>query len=276
MTNQVARNAILSNGIEMPYIGFGVYKVPKEQSVQTVLTALNAGYRHIDTAKIYENETEVGQALKETSLKREDIFLTTKVWNDDQGYDATLRAFDSSLQKLDTPYLDLYLVHWPIAGRFVETYKAIERLYDEKIIRSIGVSNFHIHHLQKLEATCNIKPMVNQVECHPALAQDELLAYCKKENIQFEAWSPLMRGKDIFTNPVVVKLAKKYGKTPAQIILRWNIERDVIVIPKTVTPERIYENINIFDFSLSDDDMQLMATLNKNQRVGTNPDTYNF
>ncbi|KQC46923.1 oxidoreductase of aldo/keto reductase family subgroup 1 [Geobacillus stearothermophilus] len=268
--------ATLHNGVKMPWVGLGVYKVKEGEEVKsTVRTALEIGYRHIDTAAFYENEEGVGQAIRESGIPREQVFVTTKVWNTDQGYETTLKAFDASLKKLGFDYVDLYLVHWPVKGKYKETYKALEKLYKDGYVRAIGVSNFQIHHLQDVLADCEIKPMVNQVEYHPRLTQKELLTFCRENGIQLEAWSPLMRG-EILTEPTIVEIGKKYGKTPAQVVLRWDLQHSVVTIPKSVTPARIKENADIFDFSLTDEEMKQIDALNLNKRVGPDPDNFNF
>lgn len=265
----------LSNGVKMPWLGLGVYKAQEGEEVKrAVRTALEIGYRAIDTAAIYENESGVGEAIQESGVAREHVFLTTKVWNDDQGYESTLQAFEESLHKLRTDYIDLYLIHWPVRGQYTDTYRALEKLYKDGRVRAIGVSNFHIHHLEELLKGCQIQPMVNQVELHPMLSQLELREFCRQRNIQMEAWSPLMKGGDIFQHSVIQELAQKYGKTPAQVILRWDIQSGIVTIPKSVTPSRIQENSDIFDFTISHEDMKKIDAINKNERVGTNPDKY--
>ncbi|MCK7605409.1 aldo/keto reductase [Geobacillus stearothermophilus] len=266
----------LHNGVKMPWVGLGVYKVKEGEEVRSaVRTALEIGYRHVDTAAFYENEEGVGRAIRESGIPREQVFVTTKVWNTDQGYETTLKAFDASLKKLGFDYVDLYLVHWPVKGKYKETYKALEKLYKDGYVRAIGVSNFQIHHLQDVLADCEIKPMVNQVEYHPRLTQKELQAFCRENGIQLEAWSPLMRG-EILTEPTIVEIGKKYGKTPAQVVLRWDLQHGVVTIPKSVTPARIKENADIFDFSLTDEEMKQIDALNLNKRVGPDPDNFNF
>lgn len=266
----------LSNGVNMPWFGLGVYKAEDgEEVIQAVKTALDAGYRSIDTAALYKNERGVGQAAKESGISREEIFITTKVWNDDQGYDETLRAFDTSMEKLGLDYVDLYLVHWPVPGKFKETWRALEHLYEQGRVRAIGVSNFLVHHLEDLLNTANIKPMVNQVEFHPHLTQNDLYEYCKEQHIQLEAWAPLKRGQ-LFQNETIVRLAEKYDKTPAQIILRWDLEKEVVTIPKSTTPSRIIENANIFDFTLTEDEVAAIDKLNKNERTGPHPDHFPY
>lgn len=267
----ISKTLTLHNGVEMPRIGYGTFRM-KDDAVayKGVTDALNLGYRHIDTAAIYENEEAVGRAIKDAGLAREELFITTKVWNTDQGYDQTLKAFETSLQKLGLDYVDLYLVHWPKPS-MKETYKAIERLYEEKLIRVPGVSNFHRHHLDELFANCNIKPMVNQIEVHPSLSQVDLRAYCAQHDIAVTAWAPLGTGI-VFTHPIVKRLAAKYEKTPAQIVLRWQLEVGNIAIPKSVSLERLQENIEVYDFSLTANEVAELSTLNTNHRTSLNPD----
>ncbi|QIZ66724.1 aldo/keto reductase [Geobacillus subterraneus] len=274
--NRLQDCAVLHNGVQMPWVGLGVYKVKEGEEVKSaVCTALEIGYRHIDTAAFYENEEGVGQAIRESGIPREQVFVTTKVWNTDQGYETTLKAFDTSLKKLGFDYVDLYLVHWPVKGKYKETYKALEKLYKDGYVRAIGVSNFQIHHLQDVLADCEIKPMVNQVEYHPRLTQKELHAFCRENGIQLESWSPLMRG-EILNEPTIVDIGKKYGKTPAQVVLRWDLQNGVVTIPKSVTPARIKENADLFDFSLTDEEMKRIDALNLNKRIGPDPDNFNF
>lgn len=266
----------LENGVTMPYVGLGVYKMTnREETLRAISKAIEVGYRSIDTASLYNNEEEVGEAVRNSNVPREEIFITTKVWNNDQGYDETLRAFEVSLKKLQLDYVDLYLTHWPVKDKFVDTYRAIERLYEEKLIRVPGVSNHHEHHLEKLFAVANVKPMVNQVELHPYLSQENLRAFCAIHNIAVTAWSPIGRGR-VLNDETIHEVAKKYEKTPAQIILRWHYQNDVITIPKSVTPSRIEENIQIFDFELTNEDMNLLNKLNKNERFGQDPDNFHF
>lgn len=266
----------LHNGIEMPYFGLGVYKVEEGQQTEaTVQAALQIGYRLIDTAAFYENEEGVGSAIRESGVPRKDIFVTTKVWNSDQGYDSTLKAFESSFNKLGLDYIDLYLIHWPVAAKYKETWKALERLYQEGAVKAIGVSNFQPHHLEDLMSTANEKPTVNQIECHPLLTQTELKKFCKKHDIKVEAWSPIARGR-VLDHPVLVKLAEKHQKSPAQIILRWHLQHDVIIIPKSVNEKRLKENADIFDFELTAEDMNQIDSLNQNQRFGSDPDNFDF
>lgn len=266
----------LHNGVEMPWFGLGVYLSEEGQEViDAVKAAIKAGYRSIDTAAFYKNEEGVGQAIKEAEVPREELFITTKVWNTDQGYESTLAAFNESLKKLDLDYVDLYLVHWPVKGKYKETWKALETLYKEGKVRAIGVCNFQIHHLEDLLADAEIAPMVNQVECHPRLSQKELLSYCQEHNIQLEAWSPLGRGK-MLDDPTLQELATKYRKTIAQVILRWDLQTGIVTIPKSVKEQRIIENANIFDFELSKADMDIIDSLNRDKRNGPDPDNFNL
>ena len=258
----------LNNGIEIPQLGYGVWKVPDDEAARVVEEAINTGYRLIDTAKIYQNERGVGKGIANSKVPREELFITTKVWNSDQGYDATLKAFDESLEKLGLDYVDLYLVHWPTPkfDTYVETYKALEKLYKDGRVKAIGVCNFEIEHLERILEECDVKPTVNQVEYHPYLQQKELKVFCEEHNIQLEAYSPLMNGTYVLDNDVIQGISRKHGKTTAQVILRWHIQTDVVVIPKTSTPARMEENMNVFDFELSSEDMESIATLDRNER----------
>lgn len=262
---------VLNNGVEMPWLGFGTYKVEDGHSViASVKEALKTGYVHIDTASYYKNEPGIGTAIKESGIPRKDLFLTSKVWNSDQGYEKTLKAFESSLKKLGTDYLDLYLIHWP-TPLFNETWRALEKLYKDGDLRAIGVSNFTVDHLKGLMASAEIMPMVNQVEFHPMLVQDDLRDFCKNNSIQLEAWSPLMRGR-VFEIPLLKELARKYGKSISQIVLRWDLQMGVVTIPKSTTPSRIKENADIFDFEISDEDMVRIHQLDQGMRMGSAPD----
>ena len=266
----------LHNGVEMPYFGLGVYLSQDGQEViNAIRWALEAGYRHIDTAAIYNNEEGVGQGIHQSEVGREDIFVVSKVWNADQGYENTLRAFDSSMKRLDLEVLDLYLVHWPVGGKYKETWKALERLYAEKRVRAIGVSNFLQHHLEDLLQSAEVVPMVNQMEFHPYLVQQELLDYCNTHKIQYEAWSPMMQGK-VFQMEIFKELAAKYGKTIAQVVLRWDLQKGVITIPKSSKKERIIGNADIFDFELSVEDVAYLDSLDRGQRFGPDPDNFDF
>ncbi|MEE6133487.1 MULTISPECIES: aldo/keto reductase [Bacillaceae] len=274
--NNLQSTTKLANGVEMPWFGLGVFKVEDgQQVVDSVKWAINAGYKSIDTAKIYENEEGVGQAIKEAGVPREDLFITTKVWNADQGYESTLEAFETSLNKLGLDYLDLYLIHWPVEGKYKDTWRALEKLYKDGKVKAIGVSNFQIHHLEDLMKDAEVKPMVNQVELHPLLTQVELRDFCKKNDIQIEAWSPLAQG-ELLDNAVLKEIADKHGKSTAQVILRWDLQSEIVTIPKSVKEHRIVENASIFDFELSQDDMAKIDALNKNHRVGPDPDNFDF
>jgi methylglyoxal/glyoxal reductase len=276
MATSLKDTTTLHNGVKMPWFGLGVYKAKEgTEVIESVKAAIKNGYRSIDTASFYQNEEGVGQAIKEAGVPREELFITTKVWNDDQGYESTLKAFESSLCKLGLDYLDLYLIHWPVAGKYKETWRALETLYKEGRVRAIGVSNFHVHHLDDLLNDAEIKPLVNQIEYHPHLTQTELLSYCKKEGIQLEAWSPLKRG-GLFDDPVIIGIAEKYQKSPAQVILRWDLQNGVVTIPKSTKEHRINENADVFDFELSEQDMAAISSLNKNDRIGANPDNFDF
>ena len=266
----------LANGVEMPIFGLGVYKMTDPQeTIEAITKALQVGYRAIDTASLYYNEEQVGEAIRHSGVAREEIFVTTKVWNTDQGYDNTLKAFEVSLKKLNMDYVDLYLTHWPVEGKYPDTYRAIERLYEEKLIRVPGVSNHHAHHLEQLLRSANVPPMVNQVEVHPYLSQEPLRAFCREHHIEVTAWSPLGRG-GVLQDETIVKIAEKYGKSAAQVVLRWHLQHNIMVIPKSVTPSRIEENANIFDFVLSSEDMAVIDGLNRNQRFGKDPDNFHF
>ncbi len=266
----------LHNGVQMPYFGLGVYlSKDGNEVIHAVKDALEHGYRHIDTAAIYNNEEGVGTGIRESSVDRKDVFLVSKVWNNDQGYDSTLKAFDASLERLGTDYLDLYLIHWPKGERSKETWKALERLYREKRVRSIGVSNFLQHHLEDLLTSAEIVPMVNQMEFHPYLVQQKLLDFCNAKKIQYEAWSPLMQG-NIFDLDVMKDLAAKYKKTIAQIVLRWDLQKGVVTIPKSSKKERIVANADLFNFEMSDADVKLLDSLDRGKRFGPDPDNFDF
>ncbi len=266
----------LNNGVEMPYFGLGVYLSKDGQEViNAVKWAVEVGYRHIDTASVYKNEDGVGEGVKQCGVAREELFIVSKVWNSDQGYDSTLKAFDASLERLDMDYLDLYLVHWPVSGKYKETWRAMEKLYADGRVRAIGVSNFMQHHLEDLLTEASVVPMVNQMEFHPFLVQQDLIDFCNKNTIQYEAWSPMMQGK-IFDMEEFKQLARKYNKSIAQIVLRWDLQKGVITIPKSSKKERIIANANIFDFELAEEDVELLDGMHKGQRFGPDPDNFDF
>ncbi|MEU5423565.1 aldo/keto reductase [Streptomyces sp. NPDC001407] len=268
----------LNNGVEMPQLGYGVWQVPDDQAFDAVTTALETGYRSIDTAAIYENEKGVGKAIAATGLPRGELFVTTKVWNSDHGYDPALRAFDASLERLGLDYVDLYLIHWPVPARdtFVDTYKALEKLLADGRAKAIGVCNFQPAHLERLLAETSVVPAVNQIELHPNLAQSELRAYHARHGITTEAWSPLGQGKGLLSDPTVAGLAAKHGRTPAQIVLRWHLQLGNVVIPKSVTPSRIRENLDVFGFELDGADLQALAGLDNGTRLGPDPDEFDL
>jgi len=266
----------LHNGVEMPWFGLGVFKVEEGQElVNAVKTAIEYGYRSIDTAVIYGNEAGVGQGVRAANVAREELFITSKVWNSEQGYEATIAAYEESLTKLGVDYLDLYLIHWPVEGKYKETWRALETLYKEGRVKAIGVSNFQIHHLEELMKDAEIKPMINQVEYHPRLTQKELQAFCQQHTIQLGAWSPLMQGQ-LLDNPELQEIASKHEKSVAQIILRWDLQNGVVTIPKSTKAHRIAENATVFDFELTADDMKRIDSLNQNHRVGPDPDNFDF
>ncbi|MCR2805492.1 aldo/keto reductase [Paenibacillus soyae] len=280
MIQHLQDTVTLHNGVQMPGLGLGVFKVEEgTELVEAVRTAIAHGYRSIDTAAIYGNESGVGegirQAMQDNGIPRDRLFVTSKVWNADLGYEATLSAYEASLEKLGLDYLDLYLIHWPVAGKYKDAWRALEELYKEGRVKAIGVSNFQIHHLEDLMEDAEIKPMVNQVEFHPRLTQKELLRFTTQHGIQLEAWSPLMQG-ELLQEPALVELAAKYGKSVAQVILRWDLQHGVVTIPKSTKEHRIIENASLFDFELSREDMERIDGLNRNLRVGPDPDNFDF
>lgn len=271
----IGSTAELLNGNEMPRLGLGVWLAKDGgETENAVSSALKAGYRLIDTASLYNNEQSVGRAVRASGIPRNQIYITTKVWNNEQGFDRTLKAFQCSLERLEMEYVDLYLVHWPVTETYKETYRALEKLYDQGVIKAIGVSNFQIHHLEDLMGSCRIKPMVNQVELHPLLTQKRLLSFCRTEGIQIQSWSPLMQGR--LDLPLIKELSAKYGKTAAQIVLRWHLQLGVATIPKSVHEKRILENADLYDFELEPEDMNSIDALNLNQRFGADPDNITF
>ncbi|WP_329126765.1 aldo/keto reductase [Streptomyces sp. NBC_01465] len=266
----------LNNGVTMPQLGFGVFQVPDEETTSAVGSALRAGYRSIDTAAIYGNERGVGKALADSQIARDELFVTTKLWNADQGYDATLAAFDSSLDKLGLDHVDLYLIHWPTPARdlYLDTWRALEKLYADGRTRAIGVSNFQPAHLERLLDSASVVPAVNQIELHPGLQQRELRAFHARHGIATEAWSPLAQGA-VLADEAVTSIAAKHGKSPAQVVLRWHLQTGNVVIPKSVTEARIHENLDVFDFELSAADIDALTALDRGMRTGPDPDTLN-
>ena len=268
-------SVVLNDRNVIPALGFGVFQVADAEAFETVTAALETGYRSIDTAAIYGNEVEVGRAIREFGLPREQVYLTTKLWNSEQGYDSTLRAFDASMARLGMDYLDLYLIHWPVgqAGRFVETFQAFQALKSEGRIRSIGVSNFNRDHLERLIGETGETPAVNQIELHPHLTQSELRAFHAEHGIATEAWSPLGQGADL-KDPAIVEISEENGRTPAQVIIRWHLQLGNVVIPKSVTPARIKENFDVFSFELAPDQMARINALDHGNRIGPDPATF--
>ncbi|MEK5173528.1 aldo/keto reductase [Heyndrickxia sp. FSL W8-0496] len=280
MVKNLQDTTTLHNGVKMPWFGIGVFKVEEgPELVHAVRAAIKNGYRSIDTAAIYGNEEGVGQGIREgiqeAGITREDLFVTSKVWNADLGYESTIQAYETSLKKLGLDYLDLYLIHWPVEGKYKEAWRALETLYKAGKIKAIGVSNFQTHHLEELMKDAEIKPMVNQVEYHPRLTQKEVQTFCQEHGIQLEAWSPLMQGQ-LLDNEVLAEIATKYNKSVAQVILRWDLQNGVVTIPKSTKEHRIIENANVFDLELTKEDMERIDDLNQNHRVGPDPDNFNF
>ena len=265
----------LKNGVDIPVLGLGTYKAHGDELISAILDALKIGYRSIDTASFYENEQEVGEAISASDVLRKDIFVTTKVWNDEQGYDESLKAFDRSLGRLGLDYIDMYLIHWPVAGKFKQTWKALENLYEQGAVRAIGVCNFLEHQLHELMSSANIPPMVDQIEHHPELVQPSLREFLKENQIQQEAWSPIMKG-GVMEIPQIVEIAEKHHKMPAQVVLRWDIQNGVVTIPKSVHKDRIKENSEIFDFELTEAEMKMIDHLDKDKRIGPDPKSFDF
>lgn len=266
----------LANGSIIPRLGLGVWQVKDgAEAVDSVKWALEVGYRLIDTAAAYKNEVSVGEGIRVSGVPREDVFVTTKLWNADQGYESTLKAFDESLKKLDLDYIDLYLIHWPVEGKYKDSWRAMEEIYRSGRAKAIGVSNFHEHHLEDLLKEAKVVPMVDQIEIHPTLTQEPLRKFLADNKIAVEAWSPLGQGK-ILENPTLVEIGKKYNKTAAQVIIRWHLQNDIIVIPKSVHQDRIKQNIDVFDFELTEEDIKSINELNSNERLGPDPDNFDF
>ncbi len=268
----------LNDGTTIPQLGFGVFQVPQDETYQAVTTALQAGYRHIDTAKAYRNEAGVGRAIANSGIPREQLYVTTKLWNGDQGYESTLRAFDTSLAQLDLDYLDLYLIHWPVPAKdeYVNSYKAFEKIKSDGRVRSIGVSNFTVDHLGRLLGETSVVPVLNQIELHPNFAQSELRAFHADHDIRTQAWSPLGQGGALLQEATLTEIGTAHGKSAAQVVLRWHLQLGNIVIPKSVTPGRVAANIDVFDFELTGDEMASVATLDSGGRLGPDPAEANF
>ena len=267
-----------STTIDIPQLGFGVWQVPDADVTDAVTTALEVGYRSIDTAAAYENEDGVGRALARTDVPREEIFLTTKVWNDQQGYDATLRAFDASAKRLGQEVVDLYLIHWPVPAKdaYVDTWRALLELRSQGRIRAAGVCNFQPAHLQRLLDETGELPAINQIELHPRLQQRELRAFHAQHGIVTEDWSPLASGGELLQDPVITGIAQRLSRTPAQVVLRWHVQLGHVVIPKSVTPSRIAENFQVFDFELEPEDLAAIEGMDRGERTGPDPDTFNL
>jgi 2,5-diketo-D-gluconate reductase A len=265
----------LHDGVEIPQLGFGVFQIPPEETQEKVEEALGVGYRHVDTAAAYRNEAGVGAAIAATGVRREDVFVTTKLWNSEQGYDSTLRAFEQSLERLGTGHVDLYLIHWPLPSKdlFLDTWRAFERIREEGGARSIGVSNFRVEDLERLEAEADRRPSVNQIELHPRLQQPELRAWGAEHDVATEAWSPLAQG-ELLEDGTIETVAAHHDRTSAQAILRWHLQLGNVVIPKSSSPERIRENFEVFDFELSEDDMAALERLDTGERTGPDPGTF--
>jgi diketogulonate reductase-like aldo/keto reductase len=264
----------LNNDVQMPRIGFGVFQIPPgEKTYDAVLTALKLGYRGVDTAAVYGNEADVGRGIRDSGIDPSEIFVTTKVWTSDHGYDNALRAFQESKAKLGLDTIDLYLIHWPAKADFGETWRALETLYREKQVRAIGVSNFLIHHLETLLETAEITPAVNQVEFHPFNVQAELLGFCRKAKIQVQAWSPLVRGQ-FFDHPLIAEIAQRHGRSPAQVLIRWDLQHEVVTIPRSTREAHIRENSEVFDFELTVEEMSRLDALDEGKRIGPDPDTF--
>lgn len=279
MIHSLNEQIILNNQTSIPGIGLGVFQIPDAETAEVVKEGILKGYRLIDTAQIYDNETGTGigikEGLKAAGLTREELFVTSKVWNAHLSYDETIAAFEESLARLGLNYLDLYLIHWPGEDAYLDSWRALETLYRDGKIKAIGVSNFQVHHLEKLLAETEIVPVINQIELHPKLSQKELREFCAKHDIKIQAWSPLMQGQ-LLNHPIVLGIAEKHGVSAAQIILRWDVQQEILLVVKSVKPERMQSNADLFDFTLSEEEMTALNTLNEDWRVGPNPDTFDF
>lgn len=265
----------LSNGLVMPRLGLGVWRAKNEDAEKATEWALRAGYRLLDTAAIYKNEEGVGAGIRSSGVPRDDIFLTTKLWNADQGYDSALKAFDESLEKLGTDYVDLYLIHWPVAGKYKDSWRAMEEIYASGRAKAIGLSNFHKHHVEDLMQEAKVKPVLDQIEIHPTMTQEPLREYLASMDIAVEAWSPLGQGKNL-VHPVLEAIGKAHHKTAAQAVIRWHLQHDIIAIPKSVHKARIEENFDVMDFELTSEEMKQIDALNIDERIGADPDNFDF
>lgn len=276
MASHIVPNVTLNDGNQIPQLGFGVFKVPDAETQKAVEQAFEAGYRSIDTASLYRNERGVGAAIKASGLPREELFITSKVWNDSQGKEKTARSFDESLDRLGLDYLDLFLIHWPVPSQdlYVETWQTLAGIRSEGRVKSIGVSNFEPAHLDRLKAETDIVPAVNQVELHPYLTQQAVREYGKANGIVTESWSPLAKGGDLLAEKVLAEIGQRHGKTPAQVVIRWHLQLGCVVIPKTVTPSRVRENFDVFDFELTEADLKAISALNRDQRTGPDPNHF--
>ncbi|RFU42895.1 aldo/keto reductase [Actinomadura logoneensis] len=276
--NVTVPNVRLNNGVEMPQLGFGVWQVSDDEAEKAVSAALETGYRSIDTASAYENEAGTGRALRASGIARDELFVTTKLFNSDQGYDSTLRAFDASMERLGLDVLDLYLIHWPVPshGKYVDTWRAFEKLYKDGRVRAIGVSNFTVGTFERLFAETDVKPVLNQVELHPYFQQAGLRAFHQEHDLRTEAWSPLGQGRGLLEDPALAPIGEAHGKTPAQVVLRWHLQLGNIVIPKSVTPERIAQNFDVFDFELTESEMAVIADMDADRRLGPDPATFDW
>lgn len=272
----IERNTTLSNGVKIPYIGMGTWKVPEEETADAVALALGQGYRLIDTAAIYKNETGVGGGIRKSQVNREEIFVATKLWNENIRQGTVEKAFQESLDKLGLDSVDLYFMHWPVVGKYVDAWKTMVKLYEEKRVRAIGVCNCKVHHLEELAQASGMMPMVNQIELHPLLSQKEVIDYCHRNGIVVQAYSPLMHGREQLQDPLFAGIAQKHGCTPAQVILRWHIQNGVCVIPKSVNAARQKENLELYHFELDEDDMKKMDAFNQNHRFCADPDNFDF
>jgi len=267
----------LNNGVEIPQLGFGVFQIPPDQTVEAVTTALHTGYRHIDTAQMYRNEKQVGEAIAKSGLDPREVFVTSKLNNNKHGYDDALAAFDETLDNLGLERLDLFLIHWPLPtrGGFIDAWRALEAIYASGRARAIGVSNFQPHHLRRLHEQTQVPPAVNQIELHPFFTQDELRAFDAEHQIATEAWSPIAQGR-VLDDPTIVAIGHEHDRTPAQVVLRWHVQLGHIVFPKSVTPDRMKENFEIFDFELTPSEIGLISALDRGERTGPDPDTFDY